>query len=634
MPLEDDLKKPTNEEELERRRFLGLLGSGALGLAGLGTLVVGVRYLEPDVPDEQDGRFEVGKPETVPLGTVLVVRSRKVYVVHAPNGFYALSSVCTHLGCVTRHEPGDDRIACPCHGSTFDLEGRVVSGPAPSRLVRFRVTLEDGVLVVDAKHTVDDESVLDGVIVKQPGKSAPNRVWRSIARHGFPDSNRNRALAVFSNFFLHFHPVKVRLRAIRFTRTFYLGGLSAACFLVLTISGLFLMFYYRPAIPHAYDDMKDFVYVVSSGKFLRNIHRWTAHAMVGLVFVHMAWTFLRGAYRPPREFNWVVGVGLFVITLLLSYTGYLLPWDQLAYWAVTVGTNMVAAVPLVGDKIKLLLLGGHALNDSALLRFYVLHCVVLPMALAMGVGLHVWRVRKDGGIHLPPIATRDDSPKPADAVRVVVVQDDDSVTATVAGDEPMVMTFPHLLLREVVAFLALTIALVIASLVLDAPLEAIADPSRTPNPAKAPWFFLGVQELLRYYPPLVAGVLFPSLCLLALAVIPYFRVNVERAPLWGRAPLRRLALSWIAIATLTVVLRAGASSFAWSVIAPLWAVGTTMSAGAWPWRGKAGLWLRTRSLAFWIFTWFLVSAVTLTVVGALFRGPGWHFTLPWRDGIY
>jgi quinol-cytochrome oxidoreductase complex cytochrome b subunit len=124
--------------------------------------------------------------------------------------------------------------------------------------------------------------------------------------------------------------------------------------------------------------------------------------MVALALLHMAWTFLRGAYRPPREFNWVIGVGLLVVTVLLSYTGYLLPWDQLAYWAVTVGTNLVAATPLVGQKIKLLLLGGHAINDNALLRFYVLHCVVLPMVLALGIGLHVWRVRKDGGIHLPP----------------------------------------------------------------------------------------------------------------------------------------------------------------------------------------------------------------------------------------
>jgi quinol-cytochrome oxidoreductase complex cytochrome b subunit len=231
-------------------------------------------------------------------------------------------------------------------------------------------------------------------------KLSENRVWRSIFRHGFPDSNRNRSLAVFTNFFLHIHPVKVRRRAIQFTRTFYLGGLSAACFFLLTVSGVMLMFYYRPAVPHAYLDMKDLAFTVSAGVFLRNLHRWTAHTMVALVFAHMAVTFFRGAYRPPREFNWVIGVFLLVTTILLSYTGYLLPWDQLAYWAVTVGTNMAQAVPIVGDQIKLLLLGGHTINANALIRFYVLHCVVLPAAMVVGVSVHIWRVRKDGGIYL------------------------------------------------------------------------------------------------------------------------------------------------------------------------------------------------------------------------------------------
>jgi quinol-cytochrome oxidoreductase complex cytochrome b subunit len=230
-----------------------------------------------------------------------------------------------------------------------------------------------------------------------------NRVWRSIVRHGFPDSNRNRSLAVFTNFFLHIHPVKVRRRAIAFRRTFYLGGLSAACFFLLTISGVMLMFYYRPAVPHAYLDMKDLSFTVSAGVFLRNLHRWSAHTMVALVFAHMAVTFFRGAYRAPREFNWVIGVFLLVTTILLSYTGYLLPWDQLAYWAVTVGTNMAQSVPLVGDQIKLLLLGGHSINANALIRFYVLHCVVLPLVMVLGVSVHIWRVRKDGGIYLPEV---------------------------------------------------------------------------------------------------------------------------------------------------------------------------------------------------------------------------------------
>jgi quinol-cytochrome oxidoreductase complex cytochrome b subunit len=228
------------------------------------------------------------------------------------------------------------------------------------------------------------------------------QVWRSIFRHGFPDSNRNRSLAVFSNFFLHVHPVKVRRRAIEFKRTLYLGGLSTGCFFILVVTGVLLMFYYRPAVPHAYLDMKDLQFAVTAGVFLRNLHRWAAHAMVALVFAHMGLTFLRGAYQPPREFNWVIGVFLFVITVLLSYTGYLLPWDQLAYWAVTVGTNMAEATPLVGKQMKFLLLGGHSINENALIRFYVLHCVVLPLALVVGISLHIWRVRKDGGIYLPP----------------------------------------------------------------------------------------------------------------------------------------------------------------------------------------------------------------------------------------
>src|SRR5688500_18278048 len=229
-----------------------------------------------------------------------------------------------------------------------------------------------------------------------------NRVYRSIVRHGALDTNRNRALLVFSNFFLHIHPVKVRVRAMAFTRTFYLGGLAAAAYFILVVTGVFLMFYYHPSVPRAYEDMKDLQFVVYMGPFLRNLHRWAAHAMVALVLLHMVRVFFAGAYRPPREFNWVIGVVLLLITILLSYTGYLLPWDQLAFWGVTVGTNMADAVPVVGDDVKFLLLGGNAVNENALLRFYVLHCVVLPLFLVVLVSVHVWRVRKDGGIYLGP----------------------------------------------------------------------------------------------------------------------------------------------------------------------------------------------------------------------------------------
>jgi len=227
------------------------------------------------------------------------------------------------------------------------------------------------------------------------------RVVRSLIRHGFPDSNRNRALAVFTNFFLHIHPVKVRLKAIEFKRTFYLGGLSAITFGVLTVTGILLMFYYHPSVPRAYEDMKDLEYVVTAGVFLRNLHRWAAHAMVALVFLHMVRVFFAGAYKPPREFNWVLGVVLLLLTVLLSYTGYLLPWDQLALWGVTVGTNMARAVPVIGEDISFLLLGGHQVDENTLVRFYVLHCTVLPTALVGILAVHIWRVRKDGGIHIP-----------------------------------------------------------------------------------------------------------------------------------------------------------------------------------------------------------------------------------------
>jgi len=226
-----------------------------------------------------------------------------------------------------------------------------------------------------------------------------SQVWRSIFRHGLPESNRTRAETIFYNFFLHVHPTKVRKRSVQFTYTWGLGGLSFGLFIVLTVTGALLMLYYRPSVPQAYWDMKDLQFVVSSGQFLRNMHRWAAHAMVAVVFLHMLRVFYRGSYRPPKEFNWVIGVLLLVMTILLSYTGYLLPWDQLAFWGISVGTNMVRAIPFgLGEKISFLLLGGNIVGENALVRFYVLHCFILPAAAMVLMGIHFWRVRKDGGV--------------------------------------------------------------------------------------------------------------------------------------------------------------------------------------------------------------------------------------------
>jgi len=225
------------------------------------------------------------------------------------------------------------------------------------------------------------------------------RVWQSIFRGGWGDTNLRRALAIQQNVFLHLSSVKVRKRSLSWRVTWYLGTLSLGTFAILVLTGIPLMLYYHPSVPQAYTDMNDLRFVVSAGLFLRNLHRWSAHAMVLVVFAHMFKVFYRGAYRPPREFNWVVGVFLLLFTLFLSYTGYLLPWDQLAFWAITVGSNLISAVPVAGARIRFLMLGGNSVNANALLRFYVLHCVVLPLLAAVFVAIHFWRVRKDGGLY-------------------------------------------------------------------------------------------------------------------------------------------------------------------------------------------------------------------------------------------
>ena len=236
-----------------------------------------------------------------------------------------------------------------------------------------------------------------------------SQVWRSVFRSGIPRTARDRVAVVLSSVFLHLHPTRVSAASIRLRRTYCLGGLAFLAFLILTVTGLLLMFYYRPTPQHAYGDIEDIMYVIPYGRALRNLHRWSAHAMVLLVIAHMIRVFHAGAYRPPREFNWVVGVMLLGLTLFLSFTGYLLPWDQLAYWAVTVGANMAAAAPLLGhdgpfalvgenSDVRALLLGGRAVGAGALLRFYVLHCVVVPIALGLLLGVHFYRVRKNGGV--------------------------------------------------------------------------------------------------------------------------------------------------------------------------------------------------------------------------------------------
>jgi quinol-cytochrome oxidoreductase complex cytochrome b subunit len=325
---------------------------------------------------------------------------------------------------------------------------------------------------------------------------------------------------------------------------------------------------------------------VGFGQLIRNVHRWAAHLMVVVVVLHLVRVFFAGAYKHPRQFNWVLGVCLLVTTLGFSFTGYLLPWDQLSYWAVTVGTNLVNYVPVLGRTLRDLLIGGDQIGQVTLLRFYALHVAVLPGALVMFLAVHLWRVRKDGfavrrggtgafaegATHVAETAAEGAAPDPQARVRLLGVVDRESVTAEERDVDDTVFTWPHLLARHVVVALG-TLAVVLAlGVAFAAPLRGLANPNLTPEPAKAPWYFVGLQELLAHFDPLVAGILIPAGIIVGLVLLPY----VDRSPATEA---------------------------------------------------------RHRKVAVTLFAALFVIAVGLTVVGALFRGKGWSLVLPW-DHLY
>jgi len=268
--------------------------------------------------------------------------------------------------------------------------------------------------------------------LKEPEKT---QVFRSIFRVKRDDTPRSRALSVLTNVFFHLHPAKVNRDAVRYSYTWGMGGMSFYLFIVLTFTGVLLMYYYHPTKEHAFRDILYLHHDVPFGQLLRNMHRWAAHLMVIAVWLHMLRVFLTGSYKRPREFNWCVGVILMVLTLLLSFTGYLLPDDQLGFWAVTVGTNMARATPLLGHEgpggpqlgmtpyndVRFALLGGSIVDSNALLRAYIWHCIAIPLIAAVFMGVHFWRVRKDGGISGPaPVMLESEMKEPKPGPRPVV----------------------------------------------------------------------------------------------------------------------------------------------------------------------------------------------------------------------
>ena len=248
--------------------------------------------------------------------------------------------------------------------------------------------------------------------MKQPQKT---QLYKSIFRVKHDETPRSRSLGVLSNVFLHLHPARVNRDAVRYSYTWGMGGITFYLFIVLTFTGVLLMFYYHPSKLVAFRDILYLEHDVPFGKLLRNMHRWGAHLMIITVWLHMFRVFLTGSYKRPREFNWVVGVILLVLTLLLSFTGYLLPDDQLGFWAVTVGTNMARASPMLGHEgplgpqlgmtpyndVRFALLGGSIVDSNALLRAYIWHCIAIPIIASTFMIVHFWRVRKDGGISGP-----------------------------------------------------------------------------------------------------------------------------------------------------------------------------------------------------------------------------------------
>ncbi|MBS1793335.1 MAG: cytochrome b N-terminal domain-containing protein [Acidobacteria bacterium] len=429
-------------------------------------------------------------------------------------------------------------------------------------------------------------------------KDFPAAVWSSVFRHNLPHTDLGRSQTSFTNFFLHIHPVKVHKHTLKPWFTMGLGLISLFLFLILTVTGVLLMFYYVPSTTQAYDRMLDLRGSVAFGVFLRNMHRWSAHGMVAAVFLHMCRVFFTGSYKKPREFNWVIGVLLFLVTLFLSFTGYLLPWDQLAFWAITVGTAIAGYAPVVGDQMRFILLGDTTVGQEALLRFYVLHVAVLPLVAAGLIAIHFWRIRKDGGMSRPAdadvIETNGAAPVETEAIPAAApvmamaaagnggidfiekrrygVQGLVRGPFTKVGNVPdnSVYSYPNLLLAELFVFILTVLGVLVISFFFNAPLEEAVNVLHPPNPAKAPWYFLGLQEMVSYS-AFWGGVGVPGIEVLILLLVPY----IDRGQ-----------------------------------------------------KGVGKWFAKERLLANTLFMTFVVVNIVLIIIGTFFRGQNWEFVSP------
>ncbi|RJP32912.1 MAG: DUF4405 domain-containing protein [Phycisphaerales bacterium] len=493
--------------------------------------------------------------------------------------------------------------------------------------------------------------------------TTPREFRDALIRHGKPTSDRARSQTVFSNFFLHILSVRMHRHSLKSATTLGLGVATFVLFVILCLTGVLLMVYYKPSVDQAYDSMLDIMHVVPTGAFIRNVHRWSAHAMVACVFLHMARAFYTSAYKRPRQFNWVVGMGLFVLTLGLSFTGYLLPWDQLAFWAVTIGANIAQSPQELTDALgvtgvfdpgrmqKELLLGAHYVGQEALIRFYVLHVIVLPVITCVLIAVHFWRIRKDGGLVRP--ASADAAPE-ADGFRGAQAPRRAApaplktygLMGLMQGRTPAVNremrntvpTWPNALYVIGAATMLTVLAMLVLGYAYDAPLKEMANPAVPENPAKAPWYFLGLQELVSYS-AFMGGVGIPAIVVLGIALVPFLDREKEDAGVWFSGPRgRRVTALSAALAAAAVVgmlwftVRFGwlrnweATAHVPQIVVTLFNPGTVYVALFALWSiGVVRATGSTRMGAIALFTCFLVGFVILTYFATVHRGPNWDF---------
>jgi quinol-cytochrome oxidoreductase complex cytochrome b subunit len=446
------------------------------------------------------------------------------------------------------------------------------------------------------------------------------RIWRSIFRGPIvPRTDRERKWVVFNTLVLHLRPTRVPKSTLKYSHTFGLGGMSLVLVLLLMATGTLMMFAYEPFPSWAYDSIVRMQEQVLFGRLVRGVHHWSANLLVVVVFLHMLRVFFTGGFRTPRQFNWIVGLCLLFCVLAANFTGYLLPWDQLSYWAVTICTGMIGYVPGAGPWLQGLIRGGEEIDRATLINFYTLHTTVMPVLFIALMALHFWRVRKAGGVVDPQPPRESPGGKPA-----------------------TVLFLPNLLLRETAVALLLTAFVLVLSIVFEAPLGERANPGMSPNPAKAPWYFLGFQELLLHFHPVFAVFVIPLVLAAWLALLPYLTYQSDLVGPWflsakGRRMAVLAALTALVVTPLWIVMDdLVIASLRASVGIPTW-----LGDGLFPFALTAGgilafyIWVKRKFVASTneavqtLFVLLLVSFLVLTATGVWFRGTGMALTWPW-----